>query len=69
MRSKMRFLPEGTGMVTRCPIEVQMTCPKDVFEHSASVSTQVRCSWSFRGHFSENRVAVPTHAPPLLAGF
>ena len=39
MSAKMEFLPEGTGMVTRCPISVQMTFQKDG-DHSASVSTQ-----------------------------
>ncbi len=40
MPSKMKFLPEGTGMVTRCPIEVQMTRPGGVTEHTATVRTQ-----------------------------
>lgn len=40
MPSKMKFLPEGTGMVTRCPIEVQMTCPNGATEHKAIVRTQ-----------------------------
>ena len=40
MPSKMKFLPEGVGMVTRCPIEVQMTCPSGVTEHKATVRTQ-----------------------------
>ncbi len=40
MPSKMKFLPEGTGMVTRCPIEVQMTCPSGATEHKAIVRTQ-----------------------------
>ena len=42
MPSKMNFLPEGTGMVTRCPIMVQMTCPQGVTDHTATVSTQRR---------------------------
>ena len=40
MTAKMNFLPEGSDMVTRCPILVQMTCPKDEMQHSAIISTQ-----------------------------
>ena len=40
MTAKMNFLPEGIDMVTRCPILVQMTCPKGQMEHTAVVSTQ-----------------------------
>ena len=40
MSSKMEFLPEGKGMVTRCPISVQMTKTKGQDKHSATVSKQ-----------------------------
>ena len=40
MSAKMDFLPEGKGMVTRCPISVQMTKTKGEDKHTATVSNQ-----------------------------
>ena len=36
-RNVLKFLPEGTGMVTRCPIAVQMVRDVAAAEHSCSV--------------------------------
>ena len=44
MSARMNFLPEGSGMVTRCPIMVQMTCPQGEMDHTATVRTQRRSS-------------------------
>jgi hypothetical protein len=36
----MKFLPEGTGMVTRLPILVQMSCDPQATQHTATVRTE-----------------------------
>ena len=62
MDSKMNFLPEGTGMVTRCPIEVQMTCT-DVAQHTATVVTRGCPSDTIRGPGQEPSAPEPATPP------